>query len=118
MNYQRQDRRLNAISLGDPPRHAMKTLHRAATRSSASFHQRNCQWRTGSVEHPGAFGATKTSKTYFFDPYKPAGHLFLGSVCDTYSSSENVLGGDRQGGGNELEIDVQLCYQQTERRNQ
>ena len=25
------------------------------------------------------------------------GICFLGSVCDTYSSSENVLGGDRQG---------------------
>jgi hypothetical protein len=45
------------------------------------------------------------------------GICFSGSVCDTYSSSD-VLGGDRQGGGNELEIDVQLCYQQTERRNQ
>ena len=45
------------------------------------------------------------------------GICFLGSVCDTYSSSENVLG-ETGRGGNELEIDVQLCYQQTERRNQ
>src|SRR5450759_5640975 len=29
------------------------------------------------VEHSGAFGATKTPKTFFVDPYKPAGHLSL-----------------------------------------
>jgi hypothetical protein len=26
------------------------------------------------VEHPSTFGATETAKTYFVDPYKPAGH--------------------------------------------
>jgi hypothetical protein len=31
-------------SLADPRKHEMKTLGRAATRSSASFHQRSCQW--------------------------------------------------------------------------
>jgi hypothetical protein len=30
--------------------------------------------RAGSVEHPGAFGATKTPKAFPFDPYKPAEH--------------------------------------------
>jgi len=31
-------------SLGDPRKHETKILCRAAPRSSASFHQRNCQW--------------------------------------------------------------------------
>ena len=31
-------------SLGNPRKHEMKTLGRAATQSSASFHQRSRQW--------------------------------------------------------------------------
>ena len=38
----------------------------AATRSSASFIKGIASGRAGSVEHPGAFGAPKTSKTNFF----------------------------------------------------
>ena len=34
--------------------------------------------RTGSVEHPGTFGTTKTPEALFFDPYKPAEHPFFG----------------------------------------
>jgi hypothetical protein len=31
--------------------------------------------RARRVEHPSAFGAPKTTKTFFVDPCKPAGHL-------------------------------------------
>jgi len=31
------------------------------------------------VEHPSTFGATETPKTYFVDPYKPAGHPPFGA---------------------------------------
>ena len=33
--------------------------------------------RAGGLEHPGTFGATKTSKTHSVDPYNSAGHLFF-----------------------------------------
>ena len=33
--------------------------------------------RARRVEHPSTFGATKTTKTFFLDPYKPAGHLSI-----------------------------------------
>jgi hypothetical protein len=38
------------------------------------FIERFTSGRARSVEHPSAFGATKTPKTYFVDPYSPAGH--------------------------------------------
>jgi hypothetical protein len=36
-----------------------------------------CAGVTRRFKSPAAFGATKTPKTFFVDPYKPAGYLSL-----------------------------------------
>jgi hypothetical protein len=50
--------------------------------------------RARRVEDPGAFGATKTPKTFFVHPYKPAEHpSFRVGLRQSYSSSGECFGG-------------------------
>lgn len=41
------------------------------------FAERFANWRIGSVEHPGAFGAAPTMKAAFFDPCELASRSHL-----------------------------------------
>jgi hypothetical protein len=106
-------------SSGDPRRHAMKL--RVALRLEVPHHfiKGFAGTRAGSVEHPRAFGATKTPKAFSSIHTSRRGIRVLGSVCDTsHSPRENFLGEETGRGDMNSTLSVQLYCQETEYRNQ
>jgi hypothetical protein len=88
----------------------MKTLCRAATRSSASFHRKELPVGESEVLNTQPHSDNQNQKPFFIDP-KPAGHPSLGRFVHEPLLLGRMFRGVRQLEANSTMI-VQVCCQQ------